>query len=99
VAIVACCPTRIWRKLMVRAPFSASMIASPAKKIPGSKFASEPGFSYKGVSRTFNQEKFGMADIAVRLRSNKKVQNLSKMWYEDVRQTHTTQGDFGLEPP
>ena len=37
--------------------------------------------------------------IAVRLRPNKKVQNLNEMWYEDVVQTHTTQGDFGLESP
>jgi hypothetical protein len=39
------------------------------------------------------------ADIAVRLSGNKKVQNLNKMWYEDVVQTNTTQGDFELESP
>ena len=37
--------------------------------------------------------------IAVRLRGNKKVQNLNDMWYEEVAQTLATQGDFGLESP
>ena len=36
--------------------------------------------------------------IAVRLRGNKKVQNLSSMWYKKLPQQLATQGDFGLEP-
>ncbi len=35
--------------------------------------------------------------IAVRLRSNKKVQNLSKMCYKFFRQPLVAQGDFGHE--
>ncbi|MEG6501681.1 MULTISPECIES: hypothetical protein, partial [unclassified Desulfovibrio] len=38
------------------------------------------------------------AIIAVRLRGNKKVQNLSSMWYKKLPQQLATQGDFGLEP-
>ena len=45
------------------------------------------------------QEKEIAQIIAVRLRGNKKVQNFNSVWYEDVAQTHTTQGDFGLELP
>ena len=37
--------------------------------------------------------------IAVRLRGNKKVQNLSEMWYRNLAETLATQGDFGLESP
>ena len=37
--------------------------------------------------------------ITVRLRCNKKVQNLNEMWYKEVAQRLATQGDFGLEPP
>ena len=37
------------------------------------------------------------ACIAVRLRSNKKVQNLSKMCYKFFRQPLVAQGDFGHE--
>ena len=40
----------------------------------------------------------GQENIAVRLKGNKKVQNLNEPWYEDVAQPHTTQGDLGLEP-
>ncbi len=36
--------------------------------------------------------------IAVQLRGNKKVQNLSSMWYKKLPQQLATQGDFGLEP-
>ena len=39
-----------------------------------------------------------VAYIAVRLRGNKKVQNLSSMWYKKLPQQLATQGDFGLEP-
>ena len=38
-------------------------------------------------------------DTAVRLRGNKKVQNLNEMWYKELAKHLATQGDFGLEPP
>ena len=41
----------------------------------------------------------GLYLIAVRLRSNKKVRNLSEMWYKEFTKQLATQGDFGLEPP
>ena len=41
----------------------------------------------------------GNSLIAVRLRGNKKVQNLSEMWYRNLAETLATQGDFGLESP
>ncbi|SPD36925.1 Hypothetical protein DSVG11_2896 [Desulfovibrio sp. G11] len=31
-------------------------------------------------------------------KGNKKVQNLSSMWYKKLPQQLATQGDFGLEP-
>ena len=34
--------------------------------------------------------------IAVRLRGNKKVQNLGYSCYEEIAKTHDTKGDFGL---
>ncbi len=37
--------------------------------------------------------------IAVRLRPNKKVQNLGEMWYKCFAKHTATQGDFGLESP
>jgi predicted nuclease of restriction endonuclease-like (RecB) superfamily len=43
--------------------------------------------------------KYTLPDIAVRLRGNKKVQNLNEMWYKEVAQHLATQGDFGLESP
>lgn len=54
---------------------------------------------------TGNEKKYVMdavestwISIAVRLRGNKKVQNLSSMWYKKLPQQLATQGDFGLEP-
>lgn len=38
-------------------------------------------------------------NIAVRVRGNKKVQNLNEMWYKEVAKHLATQGDFGLESP
>ncbi len=37
--------------------------------------------------------------IAVRLRSNKKVQNSHELWYKGVAKNNAPQGDFGLESP
>ena len=37
--------------------------------------------------------------IAVRLRVQKKVQNLSAMWYKEFAKNFATQGDFGHESP
>ena len=53
----------------------------------------ELGSVDKGTTRTDT-----MNFIAVRLRGNKKVQNLSSMWYKKLPQQLATQGDFGLEP-
>ena len=40
-----------------------------------------------------------LISIAVRLRGNKKVQNLSAMWYKEFAKNFATQGDFGHESP
>jgi hypothetical protein len=49
--------------------------------------------------KTATSENENPENIAVRLRSKKKVQNSCELWYEDVAQHFTTQGDFGLESP
>ena len=56
-----------------------------------------------GAIREFWGPRFSVAPsfseriIAVRLRGNRKVQNLNEMWYKEVTQHLATQGDFGLE--
>ena len=47
---------------------------------------------------SWKNDTFAFEIIAVRLRGNKKVQNLSSMWYKKLPQQLATQGDFGLEP-
>lgn len=60
------------------------------------------GFHYRqilvlyGIGRESSNDRITI--IAVRLRGNKKVQNLSSMWYKKLPQQLATQGDFGLEP-
>ena len=49
--------------------------------------------------RAHRQRGIGMSisNTAVRLRGNKKVQNLKRMWYKYFRQHTVPQGDFGHE--
>ena len=54
-------------------------------------------FTSRDVKQLFPPEERTII-IAVRLRGNKKVQNLSSMWYKKLPQQLATQGDFGLEP-
>ena len=44
-------------------------------------------------------QKKPVANIAVRLRVKKKVQNLNAMWYKEFAKNFATQGDFGHESP
>jgi multidrug efflux pump subunit AcrB len=81
---------------------TAAMISEKLERLsaffpPGMKYAYT--FDTTPFVDASIHEVFKTLVIAVRLRSKKKVQNPRELWYEDVAQHHTTQGDFGLEPP
>ena len=61
-------------------------------------FNTDQGSQFTSVAFTNVLRNNGIRIIAVRLRGNKKVQNLSSMWYKKLPQQLATQGDFGLEP-